>query len=90
MMKNIGLTLVMFLFVGLTATMAQEKREASAAAPAKAEMKADHACKPGCAMTCCAGKASGEKKSCTPEEKAKCAHSADAKKEEHEGTSSPD
>lgn len=88
-MKNFGLTLVMFLFVGLTATMAQDKKEATAS-ESKTEMKADHACKPGCSMACCAGKASGEKKSCTPEEKAKCAHSSDAKKEEHEGSGSPE
>lgn len=79
----------MFLFVGATAVMAQDQavKNSDAAVSTASNPSEKHECKPGCTMACCAGKSSAEKKSCSHEEKAKCAaHSAEAKKEDHESS----
>ncbi|MBI1288082.1 MAG: hypothetical protein GC178_10965 [Flavobacteriales bacterium] len=92
-MKNIGLTLVMLLFVGVTATMAQDKKEAAEAAKTevKAESAEKHSCPPGCTMACCAGKSEADKKNCSHADQAKCAahKEMEGKKEEHGNESSP-
>ncbi|MCF8275645.1 MAG: hypothetical protein K9J17_02835 [Flavobacteriales bacterium] len=89
-MKNLVLTFVMFLFVGVTATMAQDKKaDADHSATVKTEVSAEkHACEPGCTKACCAAagdKAAGDKKACAPSCEKKCpAHAAATEvKEEH-------
>lgn len=90
-MKKFGITLAMCMFLGATATMAQDKKADEGTATTKTEVSAEkHECKPGCTMACCAGKSAAEKKSCEHADKAKCAaHSAEATKEEKEGTKNP-
>lgn len=91
-MKKIGITFLMLLFVGVTATMAQDKKVAadSDAAAVKTEMKADkdasaekHVCAPACKKSCCAGKTAAEKKACAPGCKKSCCM-ADGRKAEHD------
>jgi hypothetical protein len=93
-MKNLGLTLLMMLFVGVGTSMAQDKKAADsdAAAPAKTEMSTEkaHKCAADCTKACCAkdAKASaiGDKKACAPGCEKKCciADAGKAKKEEHD------
>lgn len=89
-MKNIAFTLLMMLFVGVGTSMAQDKKAADADATVKTEK---HSCTPDAAKACCS-KDSAAKKSCTAEEKAKCAHGAssastEGKAEEHDHSSQP-
>jgi hypothetical protein len=97
-MKNLGLTFLIMLFVGVGASMAQDKKAAAdsdAAAPVKTEISAEkaHKCAADCTKVCCAKKADGraasdapaDKKSCAPScEKACCtADAGKAKDEKH-------
>lgn len=88
-MKNVGLTIAMFLFVGIGSTMAQSKVAANSDAAAKTEVAGEkHACAPGCTMACCSkdGKAADGKKACSPEQQKQCAgHSSATKAEATEG-----
>ncbi len=75
-MKNIGLTLLMFLFVGVGTSMAQDKKVDSDAA-VKTEVKSDsktakHSCAPGCKSTSCAKKTEKQKKACAADCKKDC------------------
>lgn len=90
----------MFLFVGLTASMAQDKKAATVdpAHPTKKEAAAkEHSCPPGCTMACCAKAADGKaeaapahnKKACAPGCKKSCCTADAGKKEEHEGHAHP-
>ncbi|MFM1876327.1 MAG: hypothetical protein RL266_2064 [Bacteroidota bacterium] len=91
-MKNVGFTLLMMLFVGIGTSMAQDKKAADAKATTEVSTE-KHDCKPGCSMTCCAKDGTAAKKSCTAEEKAKCAaqaaHTEEGKAEEHDHSSQP-
>lgn len=85
-MKNLGLTVLMMLFIGVGTSMAQDKKAAAdsdAAAPAKTEQVAkDHACEPGCAKACCSKAADGSahgKKACSGESKMACAPGCEKK-----------
>ncbi len=84
-MKNIGLTFLMLLFVGVTATMAQDKTtEDSDANAVKTEVKAEgHKCASSCKMTCCAKKTAAEKKACAADCKKACCASK-GKQEDHD------
>ncbi|MFC2176345.1 hypothetical protein ACFLR1_05190 [Bacteroidota bacterium] len=83
-MKNLAVTLVMLLFVGLGTSLAQND-DASTKAEVNTEVKStsDHHCPPGCTMPCCAKKGDADaKKHCEPGcEKACCAKKADCKKD---------
>lgn len=93
-MKNIAITVLMLLFVGVGTSMAQSKTEVTTKEATKTEVKSveKHKCAAECTKACCSkGKASGaatkadaaDKKACAPGcEKACC--TADAgKKEDH-------
>lgn len=85
------MTLVMFLFVGATATMAQDKASVKTDATAvKTEVKDQTAKEAEAAKPSCHGStATAEKKACAPECAKKCPAQAAATKEEHESSSSP-
>ncbi|MBL4585497.1 MAG: hypothetical protein JKX84_00360 [Flavobacteriales bacterium] len=76
-MKSIAITM-MFLFVGVTASMAQDKA-ATASTDATVETtttvssEAKDACPPGCTMPCCADKAVSKKACSSAQKKACCA-----------------
>lgn len=74
-MKNVALTLLMMLFVGVGTSMAQDKKAADSDAKATTEMSADkkHACAADCTKACCAKDAKKEHKCSASEKKACCA-----------------
>ena len=93
-MKNIALTVLMMLFVGVGSSMAQDKKAADSDTKAKTEVTAEkkHNCSASEKKACCAKKgasASADKKSCAPGcEKACCtADAGKATKEEHDHSS---
>jgi hypothetical protein len=94
-MKNFGLTIAMFLFVGIGSSMAQSKAAADADATSKTEVSSEkHACTPGCTMACCSkdGKAADGKKACTAEQQKQCAGHAKAdatENKEHDSSAAP-
>lgn len=92
-MKNIAFTLAMMLFVGVGTSMAQDKKAADSNTASTEVSTEKHECKPGCTMACCSKDGAAAKKSCTAEEKAKCAaHAAKAeegKAEEHDHSGQP-
>ncbi|MCB9185520.1 MAG: hypothetical protein H6601_02100 [Flavobacteriales bacterium] len=95
-MKNFGLTLLLFLFVGATTTMAQDKKADDSSAKTEVISKDAHKCTAAEKKACCAkaaesgakschGSASADKKACSPGcQKACCTADAATKKDEHE------
>jgi hypothetical protein len=88
-MKNLGLTIAMFLFVGIGSSMAQDKVAASSDATVKTEVEGKHACSADCTKNCCSkeGKSGGAKKACSAEQQKQCSgHSSATKADATEST----
>lgn len=93
-MKSIAITL-MFVFAGITVSMAQDKK-ADAKASTTTEVSAEkHHCEPSYSKSCCAKStdkaAATDKKACAPECAKKCpAHADAAVKQEEQAPAAPE